>query len=257
MPLPDLFDLTGRRALITGSSRGLGYVLAKGLADAGAEIILNSRDAVALGEAAQTLAESGANVLALAFDVTSPDSIAGAISHAEAEIGPIDILINNAGMLHRAPLVDFPNDTFDRLMTTNVSSAFYVTRAVIPYMIARKCGKIINMSSVSAGSGRPNNAPYAISKAAITSMTLNMAAEWGEHGINVNAIAPGFIAGGMNEDNVKNPAYTDWIISHTPMRRWGQPDELIGAAVFLASGASDFVNGHVLAVDGGAATAML
>lgn len=257
MPISKLFDLTKKRALITGSSRGLGLEIAKGLAQAGADIVLNSRDGRALGLAAEQIADIGVNVTALAFDVTNQDSIAEAIDHAESRIGPIDILINNAGMLHRSPLEEFSNDKFDQLMTTNVSSAFYVTRAVMPHMIARKSGKVINMSSISATRGRPNNTPYAVSKAAITSMTHNMSAEWARHGININAIAPGFIAGGMNEENVKNPEYTKWVTTHTPMGRWGQPEELVGAAIFLASPASNFITGHVLAVDGGVATSML
>lgn len=252
-----LFSLTGKRVLITGSSRGLGLVLAKGMAEVGAEIILNGRDTDALGAAAKSLADNGAKVSALAFDVTSPDSIEQAIDHAETQIGPIDVLINNAGILRRGPLEDIANEDFDHIMTANVSSVYYVTHTVIPHMIARRSGKIINMSSISAATGRPSNAPYGVSKAAITSLTYNMAAEWGHHGITANAIAPGFIAGGMNTDNVKNAKYSEWVIANTPMRRWGQPEELIGAAVFLASSASQFVNGHVLAVDGGAATSML
>ncbi len=246
-----LFDLTGRRALITGSSRGIGLALAKGLAGAGAEILLNGRDTEALGAAAKTLANDGAKVTALAFDVTDTDSIAGAIDHAETEIGPIDILINNAGMQHRAPLDEFPADKFDAIMRVNVNAAFYVGQAVARNMLPRGRGRIINICSVMSQLARPSIAPYTASKGAIANLTKGMAADWARHGLNINGIAPGYFKTELNQALVDDPAFTDWLKKRTPMARWAEIDELVGAAVFLASDASSYVNGHILYVDGG------
>ncbi|WP_414649991.1 glucose 1-dehydrogenase [Devosia sp.] len=246
-----LFNLGGKRALVTGSSRGIGFGIAAALAGAGAEIILNGRDPAALGEAASRLADDGAlNVKALAFDVTSEDSVEDAIAHAETEIGPIDILVNNAGMQHRAPLEEWPLDKFRQVIDTNLTSAFIVGRAVARGMIARKSGKIINICSVMSNLARPSIAPYAASKAAIANLTRGMAVDWSKHGLNVNGIAPGYIRTELNEALLKNQEFNSWVEKRTPMGRWGDPAELGGAAVFLASDASTFVNGHILYVDG-------
>ena len=244
------FNLKGKRALVTGSSRGIGFGIAEALAGAGAEIIINSRNPEALGEAAARLAEDGARVKALAFDVTSEDSVEDAISHAETEIGPIDILVNNAGMQHRVPLEDFPLEKFEQVMSTNVTSAFIVGRAVARGMIARGKGKIINICSVMSNLARPSIAPYAASKAAIANLTRGMAVDWAKYGLNVNGIAPGYIATELNQALLDNKEFSAWVGTRTPMGRWGQPAELGGAAVFLASEASSFVNGHILYVDG-------
>lgn len=246
-----LFSLAGRRALVTGSSRGIGFGIAGALAGAGADVILNGRDTAALGEAAERLAQSGVRARALAFDVTSEESIADAIEFAEAEIGPIDILVNNAGMQHRAPLEEFPSDKFDRIMTTNVASVFAVSKAVVPAMIRRGGGKIINICSIMSNLARPSIAPYAASKAAVANLTRGMAADWAKHGLNVNGIAPGYIRTELNEALLKNVEFNAWVEKRTPMGRWADPAELGGAAVFLASEASSFVNGHILYVDGG------
>ncbi|MGV3491084.1 MAG: glucose 1-dehydrogenase [Devosia sp.] len=244
------FSLKGKRALVTGSSRGIGFGIAEALAGAGAEIIINSRNPEALGEAATRLAETGAVVKALAFDVTSEDSVDDAISHAETEIGPIDILVNNAGMQHRQPLEDWALDKFHQVMDTNLTSAFLVSRAVARGMIARKSGKIINICSVLSNFARSSVVPYAASKAALANMTRGMAVDWAKHGLNVNGIAPGYIATELNEALLANPEFNAWVEKRTPMARWGQPAELGGAAVFLASDAATFVNGHILYVDG-------
>ena len=244
------FNLKGRRALVTGSSRGIGYGIAEALAGAGAEIIINSRNPEALGEAAARLAEGGALVKALAFDVTSEDSVEDAISHAETEIGPIDILINNAGMQHRASLETWPLDKFEQVMSTNLTSAFLVSRAVVRGMIERRRGRIINICSVLSNFARSSVAPYSASKAALANLTRGMAVDWAKHGINVNGISPGYIATELNEALLKNEEFNAWIEKRTPMGRWGQPAELGGAAVFLSSDASTFVNGHILYVDG-------
>ncbi|KKC36620.1 gluconate 5-dehydrogenase [Devosia epidermidihirudinis] len=244
------FDLTGKRALITGSSRGLGYAMAKALAEAGASIVLNARDSVALGAAAQDLAETGATVNAAAFDVTNRESINAAINYIEDDIGPIDILINNAGMQFRSSLEAFPPERFDQVIATNLTSVFNVSQPVARQMISRGAGKIINICSMLAEVSRPTIAPYAATKAAVANFTRGMAVDWARHGLNVNGIAPGYFATEMNDALTRDDKFNSWVESRTPMGRWGQPHELGGAAVFLASEAARFVNGHILYVDG-------
>ncbi len=245
-----MFSLAGKRALITGSSRGIGFGIAGALAGAGADVILNGRDQEALGAAAAKLAESGVRTRGLAFDVTSEESVDDAIAYAETEIGPIDILVNNAGMQHRASLETWPLEKFEQVMSTNLTSAFLVSRAVVRGMINRGSGKIINICSVLSNFARSSVAPYSASKAALANLTRGMAVDWARHGINVNGIAPGYIATELNEALLKNEEFNSWIEKRTPMGRWGKPDELGGAAVFLASDAATFVNGHILYVDG-------
>lgn len=244
------FSLVGRRALITGSSRGIGFAIAGALAGAGADVILNARDMVALGEACDKLATSGARARALAFDVTSEDSVGEAVEYAENEIGAIDILVNNAGMQFRSPLEDFPADKFDQVIATNLTSVFTVSQAVGRHMIRRGAGKIINICSVLSALARPSVAPYGASKAAVANLTRGMATDWAKHGLNINGIAPGYIRTELNEALLKDHDFNSWIETRTPMGRWGDPAELGGAAVFLASDASSFVNGHILYVDG-------
>lgn len=251
MPQPALFDLKGQRALITGSSRGLGLAMAEALGDAGADIIINGRDTHQLGAAAKTMGERGAKVTALAFDISSIDSITAAIDYAENDIGPIDILINNAGHIARGPLLDFPADKLDRMMQLNVDALLHVSQAVAPHMIARGAGKIINIGSSAGKLARVGNIPYSASKAAVDSLTKGMAAEWGPLGINVNAIAPGLIGAGMNSDVLDDKKLNDFIAERVPLARWGQPQDIVGAAIFLSSPAASFVNGHTLVVDGG------
>ncbi|MEQ1901114.1 MAG: glucose 1-dehydrogenase [Devosia sp.] len=245
-----LFSLKGRRALITGSSRGLGFAIATALAGAGAEIVLNARDALALGAAAARLAETGATTKAVAFDVTSRDSVEEAVGWVESELGPIDILVNNAGMQHRAPLEDFPEDKFERIVQTNLTSVFTVGQIVARHMIGRKRGKIVNICSLMSALSRPSIAPYAATKAAVANLTRGMATDWAQHGLNVNGIAPGYFKTELNEALVANPEFNAWVEKRTPMGRWGEVAELGGAAIFLCSEASAFVNGHILYVDG-------
>jgi gluconate 5-dehydrogenase len=245
------FDLSGKRALITGSSRGLGLAMASALADAGASIILNGRDEAALGAAAADLAGRGATVKALAFDVTSEESVAEAIAHCEAEIGPIDILINNAGMQIRGALETFAVESFERLLATHVTATFSVSKAVVQGMIARKSGRIINICSVLTDIARPTAAPYGAAKAAVANLTRGMAADWARHGINVNGLAPGYFKTELNTTLMADPTFDAWVKGRTPMGRWADVEELGGAAVFLASPASSFINGHILYVDGG------
>jgi gluconate 5-dehydrogenase len=245
-----MFSLAGRRALVTGSSRGIGFAIAGALAGAGADVILNARDTVALGEAADKLAQSGVRVRGVAFDVTSEESVNDAVEHIEGEIGPIDILVNNAGMQFRAPLHEFPAEKFNQVMQTNVVSVFLVGKAVANHMIKRGAGKIINICSVTSGLSRPTIAPYATSKAAVANLTRGMATDWAKHGLNINGIAPGYFKTELNAALVADADFTAWVEKRTPMGRWGELAELTGAAIFLASDASSFVNGHILYVDG-------
>lgn len=246
-----IFNLDGCTALVTGSSMGIGLALARGLAQAGARVVLNARNADRLAEAAATLRAEGAEVDTLIFDVTDPAAVAQAVDGYEAAHGPIHILINNAGMQHRGPLEDFPTDAFDHLMRTNVNSAFYVGQAVARHMIARGAGKIVNIASVQSMLARPGIAPYTASKGAITNLTKGMATDWAGHGLNCNAIAPGYFKTPLNAALVADPEFSAWLEKRTPAGRWGEVNELVGACVFLASDAASFVNGHTLFVDGG------
>ena len=245
--MASIFSLEGRIALVTGSSQGIGLALARGLAEQGAQVVLNGRDAGKLAGAADALA--GARTAA--FDVTEPDSVGAGVDAIERDVGPIDILINNAGMQFRTPLEDFPAEKWRQLFETNVSSAFYVGQAVARRMIPRGRGKIINIGSVQSELARPGIAPYTATKGAIRNLTRGMCTDWAQYGIQVNAIAPGYFKTPLNQALVDNPEFSAWLEKRTPAGRWGNVDELIGAAVFLASDASSFVNGHTLYVDGG------
>jgi len=244
------FDLSGRVALVTGSSKGIGFALSKGLAEAGARLVMNGRNVADLETAADTLRAIGAQVDTLPFDVTDAVAVRKAVNEYE-RVGQIDILINNAGMQHRGPLEDFEADAFDHLMRTNVNSAFYVGQAVAKHMIARGRGKIINIASVQTALARPGIAPYTASKGAIANLTKGMATDWARLGLNCNAIAPGYFDTPLNAALVADPEFSSWLEKRTPQGRWGKVEELQGAAVFLASDAASFVNGHTLYVDGG------
>jgi gluconate 5-dehydrogenase len=243
----ELFSLKGRRALITGSSQGIGLALSKGLAAAGAELVLNGRDEAKLAAAAEALGGAAT----LAFDVTDHEVARAAVDGFEASTGPIDILINNAGMQHRTPLQDFPADAFERLLQTNIASVFHVGQACARHMIARGKGKIINIASVQSALARPGIAPYTATKGAVANLTKGMATDWAKYGLQCNAIAPGYFDTPLNAALVADPEFSAWLEKRTPAGRWGQVEELVGAAVFLASDASSFVNGHTLYVDGG------
>jgi len=246
-----LFSLAGRRALITGSSQGIGFALAKGLAGAGAEIVLNGRDEAKLETAASALRETGATVTTLAFDATDAGAVRAAVDGFEAGAGSIDILVNNAGMQHRAPLEEFPADAFERLLQTNIASVFHVGQSVARHMIGRGRGKIINIASVQTALARPGIAPYTATKGAVGNLTKGMATDWARHGLQCNAIAPGYFDTPLNAALVADPEFSGWLAKRTPAGRWGEVEELVGAAIFLSSEASSFVNGHTLYVDGG------
>jgi len=245
------FDLTGKRALITGSSLGIGRALAEGLAGYGATVVLNARNAERLAGEADALRAKGLNVEVEAFDVTDSAAVNAGIANIEDQGGSIDILINNAGMQFRTPLEDYPEDKWDQLFNTNVKSAFLVGKAVANRMIARKSGKIINIASVQSELARPGIAPYTATKGAIRNLTKGMATDWARHGLQVNAIAPGYFKTPLNQALVDDPAFTGWLENRTPAGRWGNVEELVGAAVFLSGSGSSFVNGHTLYVDGG------
>jgi len=251
-----MFDLSGRRALVTGSSQGIGFALAKGLADHGAAIVLNGRDTGKLEAASRQLQEAGAVVSVSDFDVTDPEAVGRGVDAIEAGIGPIDILVNNAGMQFRSPLEEFPVDRWEQLMKTNVSSVFYVGQAVARHMIGRGQGKIINIASVQSELARPGIAPYTATKGAVKNLTRGMCTDWARYGLQVNAIAPGYFRTPLNQALVDNPEFSSWLEKRTPAARWGNVEELVGAAVFLAGRASSFVNGHTLYVDGGITTSL-
>jgi gluconate 5-dehydrogenase len=246
-----LFDLTGRRALITGSGQGIGYALARGLAQHGATVIINGRNAERIHAAANALRAEGADIAVSIFDVTDPVAVKAAIDRVEDEEGAIDILINNAGMQFRTPLEDFPLDQWEKLIQTNISSLFYVGQAVANKMIPRGAGRIINMASVQSALARPGIAPYTATKGAVRNLTSGMATDWAKYGLRVNAIAPGYFKTPLNEALVNDAEFSAWLAKRTPVGRWGNVDELVGAAVFLSSDAASFVNGHTLFVDGG------
>lgn len=242
-----LFDLTGRRALITGSSQGIGFALAQGLALAGAEVVLNGRDRAKLDQAAALI--PGAKTLA--FDATDHQAVRTAVDGFEQDHGAIDILVNNAGMQHRAPLEDFPPEAFEKLLQTNIASVFHVGQAVARHMIGRRRGKIINIASVQTALARPSIAPYTATKGAVGNLTKGMATDWAKHGLNCNAIAPGYFDTPLNAALVQDPVFSAWLEKRTPAGRWGKVEELVGACIFLSSDAASFVNGHILYVDGG------
>lgn len=246
-----LFDLTGRIALVTGSSRGIGLALANGLAGAGASVIVHSRDPKAAESVAQALRTSGHQAWACAFDVTNPDQVTGAIARCEADFGPIDILVNNAGIQHRTPLLDLEEADWRRVMDTNLDAVFRVGREVARGMVQRGRGRIVNIASLMSHAARPGVAPYAAAKGGLKMLTQSMCVEWARHGLQVNAIGPGYFTTELTADLAADLQFDQWIKARTPAGRWGRAEELVGAAVFLASDAASFVNGQVLYVDGG------
>lgn len=247
----ELFSLSGRRALVTGSSQGIGFALARGLAEAGASLVLNGRDKDKLEAAAETLRSEGHSLDTLAFDATDHEAVRQTIDGFETSIGAIDILINNAGMQYRAPLEDFPPEAFEKLLQTNIASVFHVGQACARHMIARGNGKIINIASVQSALARPSIAPYTATKGAVVNLTKGMATDWASHGLQCNAIAPGYFDTPLNAALVKDEDFSAWLAKRTPAGRWGLVKELVGAAIFLSSDASSFINGHTLYVDGG------
>lgn len=247
----NLFSLNNKRILITGSTRGIGYLLAKGLAQAGAEIIIHSSKLENSIKIANELKVKGFTTHAIAFDLRNSQIIRDSIDYIEQQIGAIDVLINNAGIQRRYPFCEFPESEYDEIININQKSVFIISQAVARYMIKRQQGKIINIGSIQSELGRETITPYATSKGAIKMLTRGMCVELARYNIQVNAISPGYFATELTQPLVKNQEFTDWLTKRTPAGRWGNPQELIGAAIFLSSKASDFVNGHMLFVDGG------
>jgi gluconate 5-dehydrogenase len=247
----DLFKLTGQRALITGAGQGIGFALARGLAQAGASVVINDRDAVRAANAVAKLRDEGLSAVAAVFDVTCRDEVLAAIEQIESESGAVNILVNNAGMQRRAPLEDFSPDDWDALLQVNLSSVFHVSQAVARHMIGRRAGKIINICSVQSALARPTIAPYTATKGAVAMFTKGQCTDWAKHGIQVNGIAPGYFITELTQALADNETFSSWLCARTPAGRWGRVSELIGTAIFLASSASDFVNGQVVYVDGG------
>jgi len=246
-----IFDLTGKVALITGSSQGIGFALAEGLAEAGAKIILNGRDEKKLITAKKKLQQKYEDISYLSFDVTDYSSVERKIAQYFDQNSGIDILVNNAGMQHRAPLEDFPADKFELLMKTNVSSVFNVGQAVAKRMIKKGQGKIINIASVQTALARPGIDPYTATKGAVANLTKGMATDWAPKGLQVNAIAPGYFNTPLNAALVADPDFSAWLKKRTPTGRWGEVNELVGACIFLAAPSSSFINGQTIFVDGG------
>ncbi len=246
-----LFDLTGRLALVTGSAQGIGQALAKGLAEHGAAVVVNGRSADKVARAVTALTDLDLAAEGSIFDVVDAAKVEAEVERIEKEIGPIDILVNNAGVQFRKPLEEFPDEEWQRLLQTNVTGVYNVGKAVAKRMIPRRRGKIINIGSVMSELARSGIAPYTATKGAVRNLTRGMCADWAKYGIQINAISPGFFRTKLNKALVEDPEFSLWLEKRTPTGRWGEVEELVGAAVFLASDASSFVNGQTIYVDGG------
>ena len=252
----NLFRLDGRVALVTGSTSGIGLALARGLAGAGAQVVLNCNVPGELDAVAAQFRAEGLAAHTSLFDVSDSGAVAVAVEKIARDVGPIDILINNAGIQCRVPLEDFTQEAWDNLMRVNLDGVFYVARAVARQMIPRKKGSIINICSINSEQARPAIAPYTATKGAVKMLTKGMAIDWGKHGIRVNGIGPGYFDTPLTRALVTDKAFTAFVESRVPLGRWGNVEDLVGAAIFLASDAASFVTGHVLYVDGGVTAAL-
>jgi len=245
------FDLHGKVALVTGAYRGLGFAIAKGLAEAGATVVLNGRKAEPLASAAKTLTDAGQRASTCVFDVTDGDAVRAGVAAIEREHGALDILVNNAGIQRRSPLVDFKRQDWDDVIATNLTAPYLVAQAVLPGMIARKSGKIVNIASLMSDLARPTVVPYTAAKGGVRQLTRGMAVELAPHNIQVNAISPGYFATEMNRALIDNAEFNAWVCKRTPAGRWGEPPEIAGLAVFLCSAAANYITGQLITIDGG------
>ncbi len=248
-----LFSLAGKRALITGATHGLGMAMARGLGRAGATLVVNGHSSQErIDRAVESYRADGIEAHGYRFDVTEADQVAEAVERIEAEVGPIDVLVNNAAVIDRTPLLDMTVEAWERVVKTDLTGVFVMSQPVVRRMVERGGGKVINVCSMMSELGRDSVGAYAAAKGGLKMLTRSMATEWGRHNVQVNGIGPGYFATDQTAP-LREPGhpFNEWIVSRTPAGRWGDPDDLAGAAVFLASAASDFVNGHVLYVDGG------
>ena len=250
------FDLSGKVALVTGAYRGLGFAIAQGLARAGATVVLNGRKQEALDQAAASLTAQKLKVATAVFDVTDRDAIHNSVAAITAQHGSIDILFNNAGIQRRGAFADFPKEQWDEIIATNLTAPFIVSQAVVPGMIARKQGKIVHIASLMSELARPTVIPYTAAKGGVRQLTRGMAVELAQHNIQVNAIAPGYFSTEMNRALIDNAEFNSWVCKRTPAGRWGDPDELAGVGVFLASSASNYMTGQMMVMDGGMSVAL-
>ncbi len=251
-----VFDLTNRVALITGSQRGLGLAIARGLARAGATVVLNGRSSEAVAAAARTLTDEGLEAGHIVFDVVQHGAVRKGVDAVLEQFGKIDILVNNAGIQRRAPMTEFTQKDWDDVIATNLTAPFAVSQAVLPGMIARKSGKIIHIASLLSELARPGVVPYTAAKGGVRQLTRGMAVELAPHNIQVNAIAPGYFATEMNRALIDNAEFNAWVCNRTPAGRWGQPEELAGLALFLASPAANYMTGQMVIMDGGMSVAL-
>lgn len=249
-----LFDLSGKIALVTGSSRGLGRAMAEGLGRAGARLLINGTDSARVAEAVAAMRAAGLAAEPMIFNVADEAAILAAFAGLDDQGIAVDILVNNAGIQFRKPMLELATADWQRVLDINLTAAFVVGREAAKRMVPRGAGKIINIGSLTSGLARATIAPYSVSKGGIKMLTQAMAAEWAASGIQANAIGPGYMITDMNQALIDNPDFDAWVKTRTPAKRWGKPEELIGAAVFLASSASDYVNGQILYVDGGMAS---
>jgi len=250
------FDLTGKVALITGAYRGLGFAIARGLGEAGATVVLNGRKAEALDAAVRTLTDAGVRASKCVFDVADGAAVRAGVAAIEREHGHLDIVVNNAGIQRRGPLVDFKQQDWDDIIATNLTAPFLVSQAALPGMIARRSGKIIHIASLMSDLARPTVVPYTAAKGGVRQLTRGMAVELAPHNIQVNAIAPGYFATEMNRALIDNVEFNAWVCKRTPAGRWGDPAEIAGLAVFLASPAANYITGQSITIDGGMSVAL-
>jgi len=250
------FDLSGQIALVTGAYRGLGFAMARGLARAGAKVILNGRKPKELASAVKRLTDAELVADLAVFDVTDSEAVRSGIEQIAVKHGPVGILVNNAGIQRRAPFVEFSKADWDAVIATNLTAPFLVSQAVLPAMIQRKRGKIVHVASLMSELARPTVVPYTAAKGGVRQLTRGMAIELAPHNIQVNAIAPGYFATELNRALLDNAEFNAWVCKRTPAGRWGEPDEIAGLAVFLASKAADYMTGQTLFLDGGMSVAL-